>query len=96
MWIIELLWVLYMVLLLGVAIYLRDLYKDIMKLRNHGKGVAFAHDDGTPYMPIPFFEEYGDTEEIKKLIKKRNRISILFCVMFALLFVITYFITMIQ
>lgn len=96
MWIIELLWLLYMASLLGVGIYMRDLYQDIIRLRNHGQGEAFAYGDGTPYMPIPFFEEYGDTEEIKKLIKKRNRISILFCFMGALFFVITYLITKIQ
>ncbi len=29
-------------------------------------------------LPIPYFEEYMDTEEIKQLIKKRNRIVAVF------------------
>lgn len=89
---VEWLLLFYMISILGVGIYLRDLYQDITRLRNNGQGEAFAYGDGTPYMPIPFFEEYGDTEETKKLIKKRNRVSVLFCVMFILQFVFGYYV----
>lgn len=83
----------YMISVIGVAVYLRWLYIDIMRLRNPGKGLSFTHDDGTSFSPFPFFEEYGDTEEVKKLIKKRNRVSLLFCFMFVLLFVLGYFVS---
>lgn len=90
---VEWLLLVYMISILGVAIYLRWLYIEITRLRNPGKGWAFTHDDGTPSAPIPVFEEYGDTEEIKKLIKKRNRVSLLFCFMFILQFYLAYLVT---
>lgn len=89
---IEAISIVYLLSVIAIAIYLRWLYTDILRLRNPGENMSFTHDDGSTFAPLPFYEEYGDTEEIKQLIKKRNRISILFCFMFFLPFILAFFI----
>lgn len=80
-----------MLSVIGIAVYLRFLFMEITVKRNPGKNLSFSRDDGSTYAPLPFSEELGDSEEIKKLIKKRNKISILFCFMFLFTFVLGYF-----
>ena len=89
---IEVLAIIYLLFILAIAIYLHYLYIDIRWLRNSVKRNSVTPDNGPTFAPLPFYEEYQDTEEIKQLIKKRNRISILFCFLFFIPFVIEIFI----
>lgn len=67
--------------------YLRELSLKIMQLRDDPNAKYDFLLEASHHSPVPYFKEYNDTEEVVKIIRRRN----LFTLFFWLAFISTFF-----
>ncbi len=64
--------------------YLRGIAKMIAVAKNPNADTSDSPFESTYYAPIPYWSEPHDSDEVKKLVRKRNRIVLWFWLSFLL------------
>lgn len=78
-------------LVIRLFYYLRELSIKIMKLRNNPNAKYDFFLEASHHLPVPYVKEYNDTEQIIKIIHRRNLFTLVFWLAFILTFIIAYF-----
>jgi len=70
--------------------YLRELSIKIMQLRDDPKAKYDFLLEASHHFPVPYFKEYNDTEEVIKIIRRRNLFTLFFWLAFISLFLLGF------